>query len=88
MYSLALGSLTVFFDSNHARHFANITVLSGVAGAVILPFSFGQISNAAGLNSATLFLLILLGGMCLGAALLFYASRHFAQRHAHPLAGQ
>ncbi len=88
MYSLALGSLTVFFDSNHARHFANITVLSGVAGAVILPFSFGQISNTAGLNSATLFLLILLGGMCLGAALLFYASRHFAQRHAHPLAGQ
>ncbi|MBM3381529.1 MAG: hypothetical protein FJY29_03715 [Betaproteobacteria bacterium] len=82
MYSLALGSLTVFFDSNHARHFANITVLSGVAGAVILPFLFGQISNAAGLNSATLFLLILLSGMALGAALLFYASRHLGSRDA------
>jgi fucose permease len=84
MYSLALGSLTVFFDSNHARHFANITVLSGVAGAVILPFSFGQISNSAGLNAATLFLLVLLSGMCLGAALLFHASRRSTRRDEQP----
>lgn len=74
MYSLALGSLTSFFDSAQSRHFANITVLSGVAGAVLLPFAFGQITNLAGLEPATFFLLFLLVGMFSGAALLLYSS--------------
>ena len=75
MYSLALGALTEFFDSSQSRYFANITVLSGVAGAVLLPFTFGLISNQIGLDSATVFILVLLTGMFTGAGLLFYASR-------------
>jgi fucose permease len=75
MYSLSLGALTEFFDSSRSRYFANITVLSGVAGAVLLPFTFGLISNQIGLNSATVFILVLLTGMFTGAGLLFYASR-------------
>ena len=74
MYSLALGSLTAFFDASDSRHFANIAVMSGVAGAVLLPFTFGQISNVAGLEPAAGFVLFLLTGMFAGAALLLYAS--------------
>jgi len=76
MYSLALGSLTVFFtDVQASRHFANMTVLSGVAGAVLLPFTFGQLSNAFGLSNATWFIVFLLAGMLSGATLLFTSLR-------------
>ncbi|MFZ9521573.1 MAG: MFS transporter [Silvanigrellaceae bacterium] len=78
MYSLALGSLTIFFDSVHrSRHFANLTVLSGVAGAVLLPFTYGQLSNGFGLQKSTWFIVFLLVGMLTGASLLVMASlRH------------
>ncbi|NBW82027.1 hypothetical protein EBR21_09770, partial [bacterium] len=78
MYSLSLGSLTIFFDSvQRSRHFANITVLSGVAGALLLPFTYGQLSNSFGLRNSTWFIVILLVGMTTGASLLFGASlRH------------
>jgi fucose permease len=76
MYSLALGSLTVFFtDVQASRHFANMTVLSGVAGAVLLPFTFGQLSNSFGLSQATWFIVFLLAGMLSGATLLFTSLR-------------
>ncbi|NBO37697.1 hypothetical protein EBU99_03840 [bacterium] len=75
MYSLALGSLTVFFDVSKSRHYANLTVLSGVAGAVLLPFTYGQLSNLIGLAHATWFIVVTLSGMFVGAALLHYGSR-------------
>jgi len=81
MYSLALGSLTLFFNSvQTSRHYANLTVLSGVAGAVLLPFSYGQLSAFFGLADATWFIVLLLTGMFSGAVLLLTASRQLALR--------
>jgi fucose permease len=82
MYSLTLGSLTALFESHESRRFANITVLSGVAGAVLLPFTFGQFTNLFGLVNATSFILVLLCGMLTGAALLFFTSRAHAKGQA------
>ncbi|NBX17891.1 MAG: hypothetical protein EBR09_11040 [Proteobacteria bacterium] len=79
MYSLALGSLTLFYDSvQSSRHYANLTVMSGVAGAVMLPFLYGQLSGIFGLANATWFIVILLSGMLTGALLLLSASRRAA----------
>ncbi|MEN9825501.1 MAG: hypothetical protein RI953_1246 [Pseudomonadota bacterium] len=80
MYSLCLGSLTTFFESvQRSRHFANLTVLSGVAGALLLPFTYGQLSNSFGLRNSTWFIVFLLVGMLTGASLLLTASlRHKA----------
>lgn len=82
MYSLTLGSLTTLFDVQESRRFANFTVLSGVAGAVLLPFTFGQFTNLFGLVNATSFILVLLCGMLTGAALLFFTSRAHAKGQA------
>lgn len=79
MYSLALGSLTLFYDSvQSSRHYANLTVMSGVAGAVLLPFLYGQLTGFLGLAHATWFIVFLLTGMFTGAVLLFSASKRLA----------
>lgn len=86
MYSLTLGTLTLFFDSvQQSRHYANLTVLSGVAGALLLPFTYGQLSNSFGLATSTWFIVFLLAGMLTGAALLLFA---FSKSHALTTARQ
>jgi fucose permease len=80
MYSLALGSLTLFFDSvQDSRHFANFTVLCGVAGAVLLPFAYGQLSAVFGLLPATWFIVVLLTGMLMGTLILALARRRLIE---------
>lgn len=82
MYSLALGALTALFDSAQARQFANTAVMSGVAGAVILPFLFGQITDLIDLSAATTFVFILISFMFGGAALLMHFSKTTPQAHS------
>lgn len=79
MYSLSLGALTALFDSAQARQFANTAVMSGVAGAVILPFLFGQITDLINLSAATTFVFVLISCMFGGAALLLHMSKRVSE---------
>jgi fucose permease len=82
MYSLSLGALTALFNSAQARQFANTAVMSGVAGAVVLPFAFGQITDAINLSAATSFVFVLILLMFAGAALLLHFSRKISAVHS------
>jgi len=82
MYSLSLGALTALFDSAQARQFANTAVMSGVAGAIILPFLFGQITDLINLSAATTFVFGLISLMFGGAALLMHFSKKTPQVHS------
>lgn len=75
MYSLSLGALTALFDTSQARQFANTAVMSGVAGAVLLPFLFGQITDVFTLSAATTFVFVLIALMFAGSALLLRSSK-------------